>query len=115
MQEDVLARRDASLTLVTGLIRRGRELSADLQKFAAHTRVDHSDDGGGRRDDLSMAVRSWQQDCAAAINELSGGSKAHWLARAFSQAFLVSRTPESIIVEAGVAEIDDDTLRQIGR
>ena len=35
------------------------------------------------------ATRAWQQDCAAAINQLSGGSKAHWLARAYSGAFLV--------------------------
>jgi hypothetical protein len=31
----------------------------------------------------------WQQDCGATIHQLSGGSKAHWLARAFSEAFLV--------------------------
>ena len=33
------------------------------------------------------AHAAWQQDCAAAINQLSGGSKAHWLARAYSSAF----------------------------
>lgn len=35
------------------------------------------------------ANRMWQQDCGAAIYQLSGGSKAHWLARAFSEAFLM--------------------------
>lgn len=35
------------------------------------------------------ANRMWQQECGAAIYQLSGGSKAHWLARAFSEAFLM--------------------------
>lgn len=47
----------------------------------------------------AMAARMWQQDCGVLINELSGGSKAHWLARAFSDAFLV-RAPEGVAVEA---------------
>lgn len=34
-----------------------------------------------------------------AINQLSGGSKAHWLARAFSEAFLL-RTPSGQVIEA---------------
>lgn len=36
-----------------------------------------------------VATRAWQEDCGVAINQLSGGSKAHWLARAFSNAFLM--------------------------
>ena len=47
------------------------------------------------------ANRRWQQDCGAAIYQLSGGSKAHWLARAFSEAFLV-RSADGQAVE-GVA------------
>jgi hypothetical protein len=35
------------------------------------------------------ATRVWQQDCGTTVNQLSGGSKAHWLARSFSQAFLL--------------------------
>ena len=35
------------------------------------------------------SVRAWQRDCGATVNELSGGSKAHWLARSFGEAFLV--------------------------
>lgn len=35
------------------------------------------------------STRVWQEDCGVTMNQLSGGSKAHWLARAFSQAFLV--------------------------
>ncbi|HWN76037.1 MAG TPA: hypothetical protein VNO13_09840 [Candidatus Udaeobacter sp.] len=36
-----------------------------------------------------VAARAWQEECGVAINQLSGGSKAHWLARAFSDAFLM--------------------------
>jgi len=35
------------------------------------------------------ATRAWQEECGVAINQLSGGSKAHWLARSFSEAFLM--------------------------
>jgi hypothetical protein len=35
------------------------------------------------------ATRAWQEDCGVTINQLSGGSKAHWLARSFSEAFLM--------------------------
>jgi hypothetical protein len=64
----------------------------------------------------AVDIRAWQQDCAAAINELSGGSKAHWLSRAFSQAFLV-RPPGNgvdgvggIVTEASPADIVDRLL-----
>ena len=35
------------------------------------------------------AMRVWQEQCGIVINQLSGGSKAHWLARQFSEAFLM--------------------------
>jgi len=53
----------------------------------------------------SGAVRVWLNDCAAAINELSGGSKAHWLSRAYSAAFLVPSTGGGVVVEAPAGEI----------
>jgi hypothetical protein len=58
------------------------------------------------------AVRLWQQDCAALVNQLSGGSKAHWLSRAFSQAFLVRATDGDggIVVEASSAAIVERLL-----
>ena len=34
-------------------------------------------------------TRQWHEDCGVTINQLSGGSKAHWLARSFSEAFLM--------------------------
>jgi hypothetical protein len=43
-------------------------------------------------------TRAWQEDCGVTINQLSGGSKAHWLARAFSAAFLM-RSPAGQAVE----------------
>jgi hypothetical protein len=73
------------------LIRKGRELRGQLS--ADRSRV-------------SIAiVRSWQQDCAVAVNELSGGSKAHWLARAFSDAFLVRSVADEAVPEAPIGEI----------
>jgi len=54
------------------------------------------------------AMRRWQSDVASTVNELSGGSKAHWLSKAFSAAFLIA-TPVSadreLLVEAPPAEI----------
>jgi hypothetical protein len=65
------------------------------------------------------ASRAWQRDCAVAINQLSGGSKAHWLARAYSGAFLVRSThrgsafaplASDLVVEADAREIVDRIL-----
>jgi hypothetical protein len=44
-------------------------------------------------------TRAWQEDCGITINQLSGGSKSHWLARSFSGAFLL-RSPAGQAVEA---------------
>ena len=57
-----------------------------------------------------MRIRAWQQDCAAAINQLSGGSKAHWLARAYSGAFLVRSARGGVVVEVDATEIVDRIL-----
>jgi hypothetical protein len=56
------------------------------------------------------ATRAWQQDCAAAVNQLSGGSKAHWLSRAFSHAFLVRPADGGVVLEADSTEIIDRIL-----
>ena len=56
------------------------------------------------------ATRAWQRDCAAAINQLSGGSKAHWLSRAYSEAFLVRSADGGVVVEAEAGEIVDRIL-----
>jgi hypothetical protein len=50
-------------------------------------------------------LRAWQQECGVIVNELSGGSKAHWLARAFSEAFLVRSVANQAVQEAPPADI----------
>jgi hypothetical protein len=51
------------------------------------------------------ANRVWQQEVGVTINQLSGGSKAHWLARLFSQAFLVRATDGEAREQAAPEEI----------
>lgn len=43
------------------------------------------------------ALRVWQRACAATIGQLSGGSKAHWLARAYSDGLLVPRAESASV------------------
>lgn len=72
-------------------------LEAQIKNYAS--RLDHLIRRGQQvRDALAqdssnpaaiVATRAWQEECGVAINQLSGGSKAHWLARAFSDAFLM--------------------------
>jgi hypothetical protein len=89
MDENLRHQRDTSLGQLEALIRRGREI----------------------RNARSVdATRAWQQDCAAAINQLSGGSKAHWLARAYSGAFMVRSADGGVVVEADATEIVDRIL-----
>jgi hypothetical protein len=64
---------------LTRLGTQGRQLKASI----AHARTGDPELAG---------LRIWQRDCAATISELSGGRKAHWLSRAFSEALLVPLT-----------------------
>ena len=89
MDDELRHQRDTSLGQLEALIRRGREI---------------------RNTRAVDATRAWQQDCAAAINQLSGGSKAHWLARAYSGAFLVRSARGGVVVEADATEIVDRIL-----
>ena len=72
------------------LAERGRRLRSSLAEDAASGATIES-------------LRRWQADVAVAVNELSGGSKAHWLSKAFSAAYLIA-TPQSgdreLVVEA---------------
>src|ERR1700735_3405999 len=76
MDESLKAQIETYLTHLDGLIRRGREvrdtLTAEPSNASAMT-----------------ATRTWQEDCGVTINQLSGGSKSHWLAQSFSGAFLM--------------------------
>jgi hypothetical protein len=92
MDENLRAQIDSNLSHLDGLIRRGSELRHTLA-------ADPSDKSA------LVANRAWQQDCGVAINQLSGGSKAHWLARAFSEAFLVRSTSGQVVEGVAPAEI----------
>jgi hypothetical protein len=76
MDETLRAQIDSNLSHLDSLIRRGRQIREILAIDPASKSA-------------LVANRAWQQDCGVAINQLSGGSKAHWLARAFSEAFLL--------------------------
>jgi hypothetical protein len=92
MDESLRAQIDSNLSHLDSLIRRGRKLRDMLA-------TDPSDKSA------LVANRGWQQDCGVAINQLSGGSKAHWLARAFSEAFLLREKSGEVIPTAAPAEI----------
>ena len=55
--------------------------------------------------DGSNQARAWQRDCATLVSDLSGGSKAHWLSRAHSEAFLIRSPDGRAIGDAPIAEI----------
>jgi hypothetical protein len=76
MDDALQAQIETYLSRLNGLIRRGRELRDALAANPSDSSV-------------IMANRLWQQDCGVTVTELSGSSKSHWLARAFSEAFLL--------------------------
>jgi len=94
-----------AIAFLDRLAGRGRELRAALAADASSAST-------------ADALPRWQADVASTVNELSGGSKAHWLSKAFSAAFLVS-TPggadRELLVEAPAAEIVDRLLGVIGQ
>ena len=51
------------------------------------------------------AARLWQEQCGVTVNQLSGGSKAHWLARSFSEAFLMRSAAGRAVEGAPPVEI----------
>jgi hypothetical protein len=76
MDESLRTQIETYLSHLHGLIRRGHQLR---DRWA-------TDPADGS---VIAATRAWQEDCGMTIHQLSGGSKAHWLARSFSQAFLM--------------------------
>jgi hypothetical protein len=105
MDESLRAQIDSSLSHLDHLIRRGNQLRESLTEDPTNK-------------SSLVANRAWQQDCGVAINQLSGGSKAHWLARAFSESFLlrtdlgevVDMVPPAVIVERLVHVLDQAVL-----
>src|SRR6202140_662260 len=79
-------------THINGLMRRGRELRDKLKNNPSDSAV-------------ITETRAWQEGCGVTINQLSGGSKAHWLARSFSGAFLKRANGGAAVEGASPAEI----------
>ena len=92
MDESLQAQIETYLSYLDGLIRRGRQLRDRLATDPSNSSV-------------IAATRVWQEDCGVTVNQLSGGSKAHWLARSFSQAFLVRSAAGHAVEGADPAEI----------
>ena len=94
MDQSLQAQIDSNLSHLDALIRRGRRIREALARDPA---------------DKSALVsnRAWQQDIGVAINQLSGGSKAHWLARSFSEAFLLRAASGEAIEVVAPTEIVD--------
>jgi hypothetical protein len=92
MNESLQAQVKTYLSHLDGLIRRGLQLRDTL---AADPSAEPA----------IAATRVWQEDCGVTINQLSGGSKAHWLARSFSQAFLMRSADGDAVEGAAPAEI----------
>ena len=97
MDDTLRTQRDFALRQLEDLTRHGRQISGAL---------------AASPDDAPSlaAARAWQQTSAAAIHQLSGGSKAHWLSRAFSGALLIRSAEGGALVEAKVGEIVDRML-----
>jgi hypothetical protein len=76
MDESLRAQIETYLSHLNSLIKRGHSLRESLENDPANKTA-------------IAATRAWQEDCGVTVNQLSGGSKAHWLARSFSEAFLM--------------------------
>src|ERR1700720_4311541 len=91
MDESLRSQVENYLSHLDGLIRRGRQLRETLKNTSPKSSI--------------AAMRVWQEDCGVTVNQLSGGSKAHWLARSFSEAFLMRSTVGRAVEGAAPAEI----------
>jgi hypothetical protein len=98
MDENLRAQIETYLSHLNDLIQQGRQLR---DKVAS----DPTDRAS------NAAAREWHEHCGVTINQLSGGSKAHWLARSFSEAFLMRSADGHAVDGAAPAEIIN---RQLG-
>jgi len=92
MDESLRAQIETYLSHLDSLMRRGRELRDTLATDPSNPSA-------------IAATRAWQEDCGVTVNQLSGGSKAHWLARSFSEAFLMRSATGHAVEGAAPAEI----------
>ena len=98
MQADV----ETSLAQLRALVRRGRDIRDTLSADVSNERA-------------QADARIWQHDCAAAVTQLSGASKAHWLSRAYSAALLVRNASGGALVEARAADIVNRVIEVLDR
>src|ERR1700676_1678453 len=103
MDETLRAQVENYLSHLDGLIRRGRQLREALKTGAGSTWSPPGKDPSSKS--VIATLRVWQEDCGVTVNQLSGGSKAHWLARCFSEAFLMRSTAGHAIEGAAPDEI----------
>jgi hypothetical protein len=102
MDETLQAQIEHYLSHLGGLIRRGHQVRDMLREVPTSKSA-------------IVAARAWQENCGAAVHQLSGGSKAHWLARSLSQAFLMRSAAGQAVEGAELAEIIErlvDVLEQ---
>jgi len=92
MDETLRVQIETYLSRLGALISRGRQLRDKLAADPSNPSV-------------IAETRAWQEDCGVTINQLSGGSKAHWLARSFSQGFLMRSEDGRAAEGAAPAEI----------
>ncbi|MHB8216285.1 MAG: hypothetical protein ACYDDS_09420 [Candidatus Sulfotelmatobacter sp.] len=102
MEESLQTQIQTYVSHLDGLIVRGHQLRDTLA-------ADPSDATA------ITATRRWQEDCGVTINQLSGGSKAHWLARSFSEAFLMRSADGRAAQGAAPAEIVQQLLSVLGQ
>ena len=92
MDESLQAQIKTYLSHLDGLIRRGLQLRDTWARDPSNQSV-------------IAATRVWQEDCGVTVNQLSGGSKAHRLARSFSEAFLMRSANGRAVEGAPPAEL----------
>jgi hypothetical protein len=92
MDDSLRVQIETYLSHLDGLARRGRQLRDMLAADPSNR-------------SLIAETRTWQEACGVTVNQLSGGSKAHWLARSFSQGFLMRSTDGRAVEGTTPAEI----------
>jgi hypothetical protein len=102
MDESLRTQIETYLSHLEDLIRRGRQIRDSLA-------ADPSNES------TIAPTRAWQEECGITINQLSGGSKAHWLARSFSEAFLIRSAGGRAAEGATPAEIVQRLLDVLDR
>jgi hypothetical protein len=94
MDESLREQIESHLPHLQEMVERGRKLRDALEQDPLNVHA-------------ALGNRAWQADCGAIVNQLSGGSKAHWLSRSYSQAFLMRSTAGSFVEQAAPADIVD--------